>query len=888
MLTVLFPNSAQALAFRRRHAASGDPYAFATTVSSVSAWVADAWSLEGDGRRIASSAQRIMALYVALESCACLDLPRSLGMARLLARLADEALGSDEFEEALNGDRKVAERFEPLVEALRRYEEVLADASLVDAGRACRLMAGCIAGTKDADEAIVYDVVLTAAQRKLADARFTRVDSRSSFDGRITKPKESVELRFAFPSGRYAEPFLLVDAIVRYAGKGSVLLTARDPFALYESLADTLEREGIECAVSARRPFRDTHFGRAYFAAHAIVHGSEADKESCADFLLNPFSGLSSADAYDFDVWLRSDRLMTREACLEKMRSRSRAFEYFEELVDSVDADALLGYFEDRARSFGGDESVVSEQLAAIAALRDAMAAARCVGADSCAVVEAVNAQRVDASRATSSAVPQVLIVDARRIEAAGDRVWNTVIMCDMDNVSFPVKNADDAATAFAADLGVARPRYAFDDLRRAFASAVEKAQDALVIERRLNDDSAGPTYPAATVEEFVDCFRADPTDSSEVDNRYTLPPCLMEGILERGEEQLQANASLRAKGPECAACVDAPTIARIVSDAAKKAIMLPRVGKGGIVVDEPCFSASQIESYLECPQKWFALRRLRLDDIEEGFGAVEMGDFSHGVLEEFYRRFQENVTPKVDESTLARAQAVMDDVIQEQRASQFERKPSSNRLVPVSVYEEREVDELCDRLRRFLDREACLLPDFKPYAFEYEIPVHEAFDYAGCKLVGKIDRIDVDARGRAVIMDYKSSLSADYDLYEPESKGSAMKQGKVQTLIYAQAVRRLLGFEVVGALYVGYGRTPKISGALSCDIEPAHAPGLRAETCVYRGDFGPHFHDLLDATESRIAEALQRLMAGMIAPLPLASAACSYCPEISCPQRRG
>ena len=103
------------------------------------------------------------------------------------------------------------------------------------------------------------------------------------------------------------------------------------------------------------------------------------------------------------------------------------------------------------------------------------MASARCVGADAHAVVEAVDAQRVDASRATSSAVPQVLIVDLPQHRGGGGSVWNTVIMCDMDNASFPVKNADDAATAFAADLGVARPRYALDDLRRAFASAVEK-----------------------------------------------------------------------------------------------------------------------------------------------------------------------------------------------------------------------------------------------------------------------------------------------------------------------------------------------------------------------------------------------------------------------------
>ena len=61
---------------------------------------------------------------------------------------------------------------------------------------------------------------------------------------------------------------------------------------------------------------------------------------------------------------------------------------------------------------------------------------------------------------------------------------------------------------------------------------------------------------------------------------------------------------------------------------------------KGGVVVSEPCFSASQIESYLECPQKWFALRRLRLDELDETFGAKEMGDFSHSVLGRFLQAF--------------------------------------------------------------------------------------------------------------------------------------------------------------------------------------------------------------------------------------------------------
>lgn len=888
MLTVLFPTNAQALAFRRRHAASDDPCSFGASVMSVGSWIADVWSLEGDGRSIASNPQRLMAFYVALASSEDGVLPCTLGMVKLLARLADEVLGSDEFEEVLNGGREVASRFAPLVDALRRYERVLDDAMLVDAGRACHLMAAYPGLVKRGGRARVYDAVLSAAQRKLADVQFDGLESCSSFDGRISKPKEGVELRFAFPSGRYAEPFLLADIVVRYASQGTVLMTARDPFALYGSLADALRRAGVECAVRARRPFVDTDFGRACLAVRAIVDNLDADKQSCADFLLNPFSGVSSEEAYDLDAMLRGDRLLSRDACLDALRRASRTFEYFEELVESTDSDALLGYFEDRARMCGGDEAFVAEQLAAISALRDTMTAARRAGAGVREVFDVAGSLRVDASRATSPADPRVLIIDARQVETAGDGVWNTVVMCDMDNVSFPVKNVDDAAVAFAGELGIARPRYALDDLRRAFAVAVGKAADSLVIERRLNDESADPTYPAATVEEFVDCFRDDPTLASEIDNRYSLPPCLMEGLLERGEESLYANAALCDAGQERIASVAEPTLFRISTQDAKKAVVLPRVGKGGVVVREPCFSASQIESYLECPQKWFALRRLRLDDIDEGFGAVEMGDFSHGVLEAFYRRFQEGVAAKVNAETLDEARRIIDEVIVEQRRAQYERKPSSNRLVPVSAFEEREVDDLADRLKRYLGRESCLLPDFAPYAFEYEIPVHEAFDYAGCKLVGKIDRIDVDGRGRAVVIDYKSSLSPDYDLYEPNSRGAGMKEGKVQALIYAQAVRRLLGFEVVGALYVGYGRLPKASGALSCDIEPAHIPGLRAETCVYRGDFGSSLHDLLDATEQRIASALHRLMEGEISARPLSSGVCSYCPEISCPQRRG
>ena len=84
--------------------------------------------------------------------------------------------------------------------------------------------------------------------------------------------------------------------------------------------------------------------------------------------------------------------------------------------------------------------------------------------------------------------------------------------------------------------------------------------------------------------------------------------------------------------------------------------------------------------------------------------------------------------------------------------------------------------------------------------------------EYGGALLVGKVDRIDVDDEGNAVIVDYKGSVKASHQI-----AGKTIEApGKVQALMYAQAIKRQLGLNVVGAFYVSYGSTPAIAGA--CD----------------------------------------------------------------------
>lgn len=888
MRVAIFPRYAQALAFKKAHA-SDPEWAFGAKAEGIGSWIESQWTLWGDGRSLASKTQRLVACLAVLESRDDAKLSPTWGMASLLVELADEVLGSVEFDEVLEGSAYAEEHREGLVEALRAYEAALARAGLVDPGRACSLLSVQEELANTGDEACVYGVEPSAAQKRLLAASFGESIAYRREPSSIVRVDEGVSVQFAFPSGRYAEPFLLADSIERFARDGRVLATAKSPFDLYGSIAPALSRRGISCQAHARRPWRQTDFGRAYFAADAIAETDSFDSRACSDYLLNPFSGVSSSRAYAFDASVRRDRLVQKEECLERLRSLSRSFEFFEELTASVDADALLDYFSDCVYAMQEGEAYVAEQLDAVRVLREVMASARMLGAESRTVRCVLEHATVNVSRTNCETdAAGVCICEPFCVETLDEVAWETVVMCDMDNVSFPAKQTDNAALSFARELGIARERHAMDDMRQAFVEASRRARGRFVIERCLNNESADPTYPAAAVEEFVDCYRLDPTDASEVDNKYALPPCFLESVIGRGEEKLYENAAVSRDAQPLSARVEKTRLDRIESDLSRSLIVLPREAKRGKAVCDPCFSASQIESYLECPQKWFALRRLRLDELDEGFGAVQMGDFSHNVFEAFYKRFQSEVAPKVTPDSLDRAREIMEDAIARHAEEQYAMKPSSNRLVPVDAFEKRELEELGSKLVSFLDRETLLLPSFSPYAFEFEIPATNAVEYAGYRVMGKIDRIDVDDRGRAVVIDYKSSLSSDYDLYESQKKGGALQEGKVQALVYAQALRRMLGLEVVGALYVGYGRLPKVSGALDRSVEPAEVAGLRAQTCVYRGDFGDEFSSLLDATEERIAASLDRLMKGCIEARPSSSKACSYCPEISCPKRKG
>ncbi len=688
------------------------------------------------------------------------------------------------------------------------------------------------------------------------------------------------------------------------------MVAAKDPAALFGRVAPALVRQGHVVALRGRRRFVDTSFGRAICSLHRFLDDGQAggashiegygdiaatdverwNRADLADWALSPFSGMTKKAAFKLDADMRADRTARRSNLCARLRADNPMFAAMERLALQLDDQAAAELEAAVRRMTNRSEAWRAEQLAALRALQRAAGAAKLAGLGADAAFDQVQRLKVSVSRIVAPrgcdgaafGAPDVLVTDQNTAASLGSGSCEVCVVADLTSGAYPAADPEDASRVLLEHLGVKRADSALARMRRVFFALEHAATDQLILERCLNDSSADPTYPCVVLEEFVDCYRDDPTATEDIDNPYSLPERLQDGMLLRGEDALCSNDALSDAPASVAARIERP-LTGAVSSEARSLVVLPRVLQGGQVLDEPCLSPSQIESYLECPYKWFAQRRLRLDDLDEEFGPLEMGDFAHNALHSFYKHMSEDLgEAKVTPQLLPQARELMADVLARHKALQPHLRQSENRLIPTSQVEHRELAELERKLMDYLDFEAELLPTFAPKYLEYDVACGGAVDYAGHKLLGTADRIDVDGEGRCAIIDYKGSISGSYALGVREEG----RLGKVQALIYAQVVRRTLGLEPVGALYVCYGRRKMISGAYDGRvIENAHLPNMRHKDCMCADR---PFSDVLDETEEAVAAALERMLAGDIRPRPETPEACKWCPVSSCPERRG
>lgn len=711
-----------------------------------------------------------------------------------------------------------------------------------------------------------------------------------------------------------------------------LVVSARAP-QLFGELAARLAARHIAAETTEFTAFSQSIAGRQFTALANLIERMKAADEGTAsktewwpapeltDWIYSPLSGADAASARTFDKNMRLSRGKTTTAVKSLLQSvqgqvrgtrKAASDDNWFKNVPCVVSDVFQALWRDKPvtalkamlavaealpdRALGGLEGQARRQVET-ALLRHVidilMNDARALDVSQAATVPVLDGVRTkvdkrstaydyatyEVDRTPRAQVRFVSLADASVLRPGG---YDAVLFADVDLDSYPLSHEEGPLATLTAELrrdGVSLEPAAL--LRVRFGRAMQAASGPVALARVTHDRQARECYPAAVWTELrahaEAAGAAKPTRVGEGDIIADFDPAAGEGF--------------RRERVTC----EAP---QHLSDEAIPYLVLRR--RDGEGEDAPLVprltSASQIEAYSTCPLCWFVSYRVKPQSIDAGFGNMEKGNFVHDVLEHLHARLPQEGMERVTPENLPRAQELLREVFDETLAEHAGKRGAEGPLVPLSPVEERQVAEILPQLEGVLAYESEALAPFAPRYLEFAFNELKV-EYAGWPLGGRIDRVDVDAENRAVVIDYKHRSGVEeFKLADPTVRDEETGEAPIddprwlpphtQTLIYAQAMRRALGLDTRAALYFSTkGGKPALRGAASAELleeerGDGRIPGLKKG---FPGEGGSmDFDALLDRVEAGIAERLRELEAGNVAAVDPASAQaaharCSY-----------
>ncbi len=724
-----------------------------------------------------------------------------------------------------------------------------------------------------------------------------------------------------------------VDGAATPADPARVLVVSARAPQLFGELAARLAARHIAAETTEFTAFSQSIAGRQFTALANLIERMKAAGEGTAsktewwpapeltDWIYSPLSGADAASARGFDKNMRLSRNKTTAGVKSLLQSvqgqvrgaRKAASEdnWFKN-VPCVVSDVFQALWRDKPvtalkamlavaealpdRALGGLDGQARRQ-AETALLRHAIDIlvddARALDVSQAATVPVLNGVRTkvdkrstaydyetyEVDRTPRAQVRFVSLVDASVLRPDG---YDAVLFADVDLDSYPLSHEEGPLATLTAELrrdGVSLEPAAL--LRVRFGRAMQAASGPVALARVTHDRQARECYPAAVWTELwahaEAAGAAKPMRVGEGDIIADFDPAAGEG-LKRERVTCEAPQHLSAEAVPY-------LVLRRRDGEGEDAPLVPRLT-----------SASQIEAYSTCPLCWFVSYRVKPQSIDAGFGNMEKGNFVHDVLEHLHARLPQEGMERVTPENLPRAQELLHEVFDETLAEHAGKRGTEGPLVPLSAVEERQVAEILPQLEGVLAYESEALAPFAPRYLEFAFNELKV-EYAGWPLGGRIDRVDVDAENRAVVIDYKHRTGVEeFKLADPtvrdEESGTAPIDDPrwlpphTQTLIYAQAMRRALGLDTRAALYFSTkGGKPALRGAASAELleeerGDGRIPGLKKG---FPGEGGSmDFDALLDRVETGIAERLRELEAGDVAAVDptsaqAAHARCSY-----------
>ncbi len=711
-----------------------------------------------------------------------------------------------------------------------------------------------------------------------------------------------------------------------------LVVSARAP-QLFGELAARLAARHIAAETAEFTAFSQSIAGRQFAALANLIERMKAADEGTAsktewwpapeltDWIYSPLSGADAASARGLDKNMRLSRNKTTAGVKSLLQSvqgqvrgarKAASDDNWFKNVPCVVSDVFQALWRDKPvtalkamlavaealpdRALGGLDGQARRQ-AETALLRHAidilMNDARALDVSQAATVPVLDGVRTKVDKRSTAydyatyevdRTPRAQVRFASLADASVLRpgCYDAVLFADVDLDSYPLSHEEGPLATLTAELrrdGVSLEPAAL--LRVRFGRAMQAASGPVALARVTHDRQARECYPAAVWTELR--AHAEAAGAAK-------PTRVGEGDI-IADFDSAAGEGLRRERVTC----EAP---QHLSDEAIPYLVLRR--RDGEGEDAPLVprltSASQIEAYSTCPLCWFVSYRVKPQSIDAGFGNMEKGNFVHDVLEHLHARLPQEGMERVTPENLPRAQELLREVFDETLAEHASKRGNEGPLVPLSPVEERQVAEILPQLEGVLAYEAEALTPFAPRYLEFAFNDLNV-EYAGWPLGGRIDRVDVDAENRAVVIDYKHRTGVEeFKLADPtvrdEESGTAPIDDPrwlpphTQTLIYAQAMRRALDLDTRAALYFSTkGGKPALRGAASAELleeerGDGRIPGLKKG---FPGEGGSmDFDALLDRVETGIAERLRELEAGNVAAVDPAStqaahAHCSY-----------
>jgi ATP-dependent exoDNAse (exonuclease V) beta subunit len=408
-----------------------------------------------------------------------------------------------------------------------------------------------------------------------------------------------------------------------------------------------------------------------------------------------------------------------------------------------------------------------------------------------------------------------------------------------------PLRAGESPGDDFGVEALGSRTSQHADDMRLEFYSLLTRARNKLYLVRQDADSEGRECRASALWEDALDVYRAPGAELTEADEAPI--PC--ERITRADIEDSAPTLTVGSRERRRLASkmrVSSPERETISTAEAMSTMRLRRT-----------YSATEIETYLECPYRWFFERVVSPREIDTVLDARELGTQAHRILAAFYRRVMSGTgRDRVSSDWLDEALEQFDQVaaVEKERAT-----------AALGLSEELAVARAIEWARSVVGQDALLLPDFVVHEVELEFGGDPTFIFAGSMFRGRIDRVDTGLNS-AFVTDYKSAK-------EVPGLAAFERAAKIQAVIYASATQEVLGLPVSGSVYRSL-RSGQLRGFWRRDLLGEMPLGM----CEADGLDTQEYSALVERTEERASEAIEGMRRGRIPRTPAVVGACKYC----------